>query len=53
MKSSPLPLPAPLPTTQLLGDLPGSELDDLQDSAEGLADDIENNEDIEGLLLEM
>ena len=53
MKSSPLLLPALLLTTQLLGDLPGSELDDLQDSVEGLIDDIENNKDIEGLLLKM
>ncbi|CAE7007094.1 hypothetical protein PTTW11_01497 [Pyrenophora teres f. teres] len=52
-KSSPLPLPVPLPTTQLLGDLPEAELDDVQDTAEGLADDIENGEDIEGLLVKI
>ncbi|CAA9957843.1 hypothetical protein PTMSG1_01423 [Pyrenophora teres f. maculata] len=43
----------PLPTTQLLGDLPEAELDDVQDSAEGLADDMENGEDIEGLLVKI
>ncbi|KAE8841951.1 hypothetical protein HRS9139_01248 [Pyrenophora teres f. teres] len=52
-KSSPLPLPVPLPTTQLLGDLPEAELDDVQDTAEGLADDMENGEDIEGLLVKI